>query len=94
MLLQYNDYGIELESTYINQLIAENKFKLNGTIVEKNTLMFEFEAFIEDEEIIIDVYYSDKDLVKLYIDETYEINFNRYFKKSDFENFKIIQKTY
>lgn len=35
MLLQYNDYGIELESTYINQLIAENKFKLNGTIVEK-----------------------------------------------------------
>jgi hypothetical protein len=89
MLLQCNGYGIELESIYINQLISENKFKLNGRILEKNTLMFEFEAFLEDEEIIFDVYYTDNSLVKIYVDETYEIIFRRHFKTSDFEFFKI-----
>lgn len=87
MILSAQNYKIELFSEFLNQLNQQNCFKLNGVSAEKNLYLFEFEALIDDEEIVFDVIYDqNSNISKLHVDQDYERSFHQYFNQSQFEN--------
>lgn len=83
-------YILELNSEYLNILYLKNFLKINGVIEDSEYIMFEFEALIEEEEIIFDVYYDKNyNFTKIYTDEDYERSFREYFKADQFIDAKI-----
>lgn len=90
MHLHTDNIKIELNSNFLDQLIQNDCLKINGSIISSTHLMLEFEALIEEEEIVFDVYYDQNhDFLKIHTDEDYERSFNEYFRADQFRHAKI-----